>query len=237
VTVFVAFGTPNFSIARNHYRDTLKKFGQESLVFNIGSEPLKAARSENPEIFSHLRGYGYWFWKPWIIEAAFESTDPGTLIFYTDIGVLAISSPQVIIDLVKDYTHQPLLRFWSYQADEERYWRDEQSNGAFFVVRNCDAGRKFVAEWKEYLRDPRILTDQPNEMGLPNLPGFFGHRHDQSILSVLATRDNIPLLRDPSQWGNAEHRNPPDFKDSERLVPYDFGKIFHHHRQRDNQIR
>jgi hypothetical protein len=34
--------------------------------------------------------------------------------------------------------------------------------------------------------DVRMVSDLPNTQGLPNLPSFSDHRHDQSLLTILA---------------------------------------------------
>ena len=244
---FVTFGTPDFSMARVEHQQSIEKFGHKVFSYHTDSEPIRLARKKNPETFRQPRGYGYWIWKPYIIEAAMEETEPGTLIFYTDIAVTLARAPESLLDVARDldiltfrvgsgYAQREYTKrdaFVLLKADEPRYWDDEQSHGGFVAVRNNDAGRKFVRTWKKYLRDTRILTDKPNEMGFPNLPGFVDHRHDQSVLSILATRDNIPLFRDPSQWGNDGTRSTPDFKSSERFNPQNFGQIFFHHRRRD----
>ncbi len=68
-----------------------------------------------------------------------------------------------------------------------------------------------VAEWLESCRDRRVLTDEPNTCGLPNLPGFVDHRHDQSVLSLQAGRRNLELFRHPSQFGN--HAKLPEYRE------------------------
>lgn len=239
---FVTFGTPNFSMARVEHSRSIEGYGYPVHSLYISSDPIKTAREENPEIFRNQRGHGLWAWKPYIIEAVLDKAAPGMLVFYTDIAVRMDGSPKKMLDALKDldiatfrvgsgyhqreYTKRDA--FIHMDADDPHYWDDEQSNGAFFAVRNSDAGRKFVSEWKGYVRDPRIIADEPHEH--PPLPEFIAHRHDQSILSILATRHTIPLFRDPSQWGNDGIR---DFKASNRIVPLDFGQVFFHHRARD----
>ena len=44
------------------------------------------------------------------------------------------------------------------------------------------------------------LTDMPNIHGLPNLPDFVEHRHDQSVLTILAKQQGVAIFRDPSQY-------------------------------------
>src|SRR5205823_2371810 len=43
-------------------------------------------------------------------------------------------------------------------------------------------------------RDRRCITDDMNECGLPNLPRFREHRHDQSILTNLCVKHKISSL-------------------------------------------
>jgi hypothetical protein len=69
---------------------------------------------------------------------------------------------------------------------------------------------KIVEEWLTYCMDPRIITDQDNTCGQPNLPEFRDHRHDQSVISLLVAKYRIEQFRNPSQWGN--HYKPPQWR-------------------------
>ncbi len=61
--------------------------------------------------------------------------------------------------------------------------------------------RHLVAEWLRYAGDERVVTDIPNQMGLPDFDGFIDHRFDQSILSNLIYKLDleIPPLREASK--------------------------------------
>jgi hypothetical protein len=50
-----------------------------------------------------------------------------------------------------------------------------------------------------YCRDPRVVSDQPNRCGLPNLPGFIAHRHDQSILTNLVVKHGLRCPGHPAE--------------------------------------
>jgi hypothetical protein len=245
-TVFVTFGTPEFSQARARHRRTLRRFGfRNVLSYGRDSAPVVQARNENPEIFAHARGYGFWLWKPYIIEAALDAAAPGALVVYTDIAVAMVAAPWRLLDHARkrdvtlfgvahrqrQYTKRDA--FVLAGADAPIYWNSGMANAAFIIVRNGTAGRRFVAEWKALIRDPRVLTDQPNTQGLPNFPDFVDHRHDQSVLSILAIRENIPLLPDPSQWGR-EAREAAARRGEQ--LPDDFGEIFDHHRRRNRSL-
>lgn len=51
-----------------------------------------------------------------------------------------------------------------------------------------------MSEWLEWCSDPRCLIDRVNELSLSNHPDFLDHRHDQSILTLLAYRSGAPYL-------------------------------------------
>jgi hypothetical protein len=50
----------------------------------------------------------------------------------------------------------------------------------------------------------------PNICGKPNLDEFIDHRHDQSVLSLIATHYGLQGFRWPSQWGN--HEKLPEYR-------------------------
>lgn len=63
---------------------------------------------------------------------------------------------------------------------------------------------QLVSEWLKYATDARSITDQPNELGLPNYPEFCDHRHDQAVLSLLAKKWCLTMNRDATQYGEEE---------------------------------
>lgn len=250
-TVFVTFGTPNFSQARARYLTSLARFGYTNVkAFEQESEPVAKARAENPEVFSNARGYGYWLWKPYIIESAMADAAPGARIFYTDVAMEMVGSPERLFEVAGEhdictfrvggglrqrfYTKRDA--FVQLDADRPDYWDDEMVNGGFLLLRNTPRARHFVQDWKAAMRQVQILSDAPNAQSVENLPEFRTHRHDQSILSILATRHKLPILGDPSQWGGdtrPHERVPGGAAFSERVVAANFGQIFAQHRRRD----
>ena len=248
---FVTFGTPNFSQARARYVRSLARFGFADVrAFDPDSPAVAKARGENPEIFANSRGYGYWLWKPYIIEAAMAEAPAGARIFYTDIAVEMTGSPSRLYEVAAEHDvaafrigtgfrqRQFTKRdaFVLLDADKPEFWDDEMVNGGFLLLRNTPCARDFVAEWKARMRDPRVLTDLPGPQGLPELPEFRTHRHDQSVLSILATRHKLPILPDPSQWGRDRAGQAAMPAGSARVVATDFGQVFHHHRHRDRPL-
>ena len=71
-------------------------------------------------------------------------------------------------------------------CDNETYWHGSQFWGGA-VVFHSD-GRSMVEEWRDHAMDVRIISDNPNTCGLPNIHDFKENRHDQSILSLLCLK-------------------------------------------------
>ena len=70
-------------------------------------------------------------------------------------------------------------------CDEERYWNADQIQASYIAFMISDATRHLITEWLRYAGDERVVTDIPNQLGLPDFDDFVDHRFDQSILSNL----------------------------------------------------
>ena len=83
----------------------------------------------------------------------------------------------------------------------------------------------YLDEVLHYAQDIRIISDNPNVMGLPNYKEFTDHRHDQSVISLMSKKHGFKRFRDPSQFGltnryeaEVEQRSTyPQIVDSHRL--------------------
>lgn len=195
---------------------------------------------KNQYILSQSRGAGYWIWKPYIILKTFESLENGDCVLYSDAGLKVIDNLNPLFDLMASHPNdgkiifrvpwigaQHIAKMWTKkdcfvltECNESKYWNAPMTNGAVSLWEKNDYNIEFLKEWQRYLRDPRIVSDDFNMCGV-NFPEFKDHRHDQSVLSILCTKYNYTLFRDPTQWGNEEKNK---FTNS----PYP--QLFHHHR-------
>ncbi len=173
------------------------------------------------EILDRSRGAGNWAWKPYIIAEALERRRDGDFIVFTDTGMQAIgddpmppvaplltwlagSERRVAVGVL----HGKPQRAWTKRdcfvlmaCDSERYWEADQIQATWIAFMVSPATRHLVAEWLRYAGDARVVTDLPNQMGLPDLDGFIDHRFDQSILSNLIYKLDLEIvpLRQPSK--------------------------------------
>jgi hypothetical protein len=171
---------------------------------------------ENRAILDQPTGMGFWLWKPFIILQVLDSLPDGAVVVYCDSGIEIIAPLEPLLALCRE--DAPVLLFgngdhcnsmWTKRdcfilmdCDTEYYWKSPQCDAAFAIFRKDKTTIQFVTEWLEYCRDPRILTDQPNTCGKRDLPDFIAHRRDQSVLSLMAQKYQLPLYRMPTQYGN-----------------------------------
>lgn len=95
------------------------------------------------------------------------------------------------------------------ECDDEKFINGPHLNAAYQLYRNCIDSRNFIQELLSYCTIENLVTDTPNQFG-NNHPFYFDHRHDQTILSLLAIKHSIEPKIDPSQFGDGlfnHHRN------------------------------
>jgi hypothetical protein len=89
---------------------------------------------------------------------------------------------------------------------------NSQSIGAGIVFfRNCETAHSILQEWKAvFEQDFGNIDDSPSKS--ENLPGFKGHRHDQSIFSVLAKLRGVSTVSAYEYWYPQPNTKQPDWE-------------------------
>jgi hypothetical protein len=202
---------------RNNSRTGLEVGGfDEVRDFNYGDidDDFKI---KNQDILSQNRGAGYWIWKPYFILKVLDTMSENDILFYCDSGSFFVGD-------FNDYLFQKCFDdknglilfngnhinykftkrdcFFYMGCDEKEYVEGNHLTASFQLVRKTDFTLNFYNEHLKYSTDYRISTDRPNECGYENYEGFIDHRHDQSILSLLAIKYKVNLMEDISQYGN-----------------------------------
>lgn len=174
-------------------------------------------KNKNTFILSQWRGAGYWIWKYYFALRLLndDSIEENSYIFYADSGSHFIDRIDHLIEAM-DRDKEPIMTFrgnhmsyiWTKRdmfllmdADEPKYTHTAQRGGGWFLFKKNDYCRNFFKECLKYACDPRIITDIPNQLGVPNYPGFMDHRHDESLISVMAKKYELFPYRNPSQHG------------------------------------
>lgn len=159
-----------------------------------------------------VRGFGYYSWKPQVIQQSLRSLPDGSVLVYVDGGSHLNSAGE---GRFKDYLqkcHSSETGILAFQTHwTERNWtkgdlldhfgvRDNplvtetgQLQAGLLFFRNTPETRVFVDSWAKVFWDSFFLVDDSPSRS-PNLEGFIEHRHDQSVFSLLAKMRCIEVL-------------------------------------------
>lgn len=170
--------------------------------------------NQNIDILKEKRGNGYWIWKPYFIKKTLELMNDGELMFYCDSGSHFIGSVKEIVENIQNQDIVPFElqqneSYWTKRdtfvlmnCENDHFSKTKQRLASFILLKKSDFTMKFVEEWLNFSKDPRIVTDISNQCAFPNFAEFIDHRHDQSIFSILTKKYSLQAYRDPSQYGN-----------------------------------
>ncbi len=168
---------------------------------------------ENQKILEMERGAGYWLWKPFLIMETLKRMEDGDVLVYMDAGDWITADPAPflrdkmqncgILLTLGSYSNAHYTKrdcFIGMACDDPEYHNAIQVEAGIIVLKKCEASIALVSRWLEYARVASIITDIPNSLGKPNLPGFIDHRHDQSILTNLKVKHNLIATNEMRQF-------------------------------------
>lgn len=203
---FISFANKNYQKKQSRLHNHVDSFNEFESIVSYDYEWLLATDfyTQNKSILDQQRGCGYWLWKPYCILEKLKTIPENEAVVYLDCGDKIIEGSTLYFDHVLENESCLLLRgglpqknwtkrdcFHYMNCDENKYHNAEQLEAGFQVWKNCQQSFDVLEEQISYGVDYRIITDSPNESGLPNFDGFVDHRHDQSILTNLAVKYNL----------------------------------------------
>lgn len=156
------------------------------------------------------RGFGYWIWKPAVIERMLRQTDDGDLIVYADAGTeistagrdrfgeyvqMADTSGGLFFSLgglkTVCWTKTEVVNHLKVTTEELLL---DQIQAALFLIRNGAEARQFIADWLALCRtDSHRLLDDRLDPAIQRSE-FIENRHDQALLSILARRSAFTII-------------------------------------------
>jgi len=163
--------------------------------------------NSNIKIFNESRGGGYWLWKPYIINKVLSQIKEGDLLFYLDSSyyfteafnglyesamettdiMLWKNKPNESTNLMHKYCKMDvLIKYGMVEYSEVECWA-----GAI-LMRKTNNISIFMKEWLRMCCVYEDISDFPSIF--PNYPDFSEHRHDQSLLTILAYKNMIKLF-------------------------------------------
>lgn len=224
--ILVTFGTPEFYGAMDKLISSCGGVVSGYARVTERSLPRSFYLDRRPVFQAGLRGFGYWSWKPYVIGQVMDKLTEGDQVIYVDSTCLALRNFSPLFDLARERgvvlfdnrdtspDGSPWRNDMWTKADcfnlmhcnSRQYTKGLQVNASFQVYTVGPKVRQFVDEYTAWCKDPRVITDLPNTTG-PNLPKFREHRHDQSVLALMAIKYDIPLEPDPSMHNATAYFN------------------------------
>jgi len=211
---------------------------------------LKKAGFEKLAHEIHLadRGAGFWSWKPFIIYESLRRMVPGSVLLYCDVGR---SFPYKVLDhdlaplisWMRDHGqwvmpglqipwHGP-MRCWTKRdafvalnMDTKEIHESTPIQASFSFWVADPRATQFAKEWMQLCFRRCLVSDDPGICGLPELPGFIEHRHDQSLLTLLCLSRGIAALKIGSILPESDEKNPSTLSKTmgglPRVIPRSF---------------
>jgi hypothetical protein len=234
----IVFGSEDYKFAKQSLVESAAPYFDH--CFSFSKEDIEEEFYQaNSKILDQKRGAGYWLWKPYFIYDVLNCVKDGDIVFYVDAGNIFINNPEQLYshfdekgiilfdnrdgmqngECAENFISCKKDSFVLMNCDEDKYVYGKHLNASYQIYKKNEFSLSFVEQYLELCKNEFILTDTPNEHG-DNYPGYYDHRHDQSILSLFAIKKGIDPLVDPSEWGNS----CPD---------RNFPQVFLHHRKKD----
>ena len=162
------------------------------------------------------RGFGYWLWKPYLIQKVYDKMDEGDVLVYCDCGnELDFRKKGEILklfDIVQkdlllgtypggrlneripyldeiNWTKKDLLHFLHVENDQDiLYTNQRQANT--LVILKCSRTKYLIHDWCSITSNYyRLIDDSPST--IPNYECFIENRHDQSVFSILSKKYDL----------------------------------------------
>ena len=239
--IAVNYADQKFQRAQKLNSKTARQWGADRVLEYGPGDIDDTFRRRNQEILDTPRGGGYYLWKPYFYRKAYDELGENDYLVYIDSGAVYVNQIQYLIDCM-EHEKVPLMIFSLEReriekgntkrdafvltgCDETKYTDTPQSIGGYFVCKKASVVEAYLDEVLRYAQDIRIISDEPNVMGLPNYKEFVDHRHDQSVISLMSEKYGFKRFRDPSQFGQTNHYETeveqrstyPQIVDSHRL--------------------
>lgn len=219
--IAINYANEDFQKAQKLNLETALQWGADKVIGYTPEDMDDEFREKNKEILSAKKGNGYYLWKPYFLNKAYQELKDGDYLIYTDAGSVYVNKIQYLIDcmerekvdlmvfslelemLERKYNKRDALILMG--CDSTEYTDTPQSIGGYVVMKKSPFVENFLKEDLEYAQDPRIITEQNNTQGLPNYDDFVVHRHDQAVWSLMVKKHKLKRFRDPSQFGMMNH--------------------------------
>ncbi|BDA59918.1 hypothetical protein [Shewanella xiamenensis] len=210
--IFINYSDERFKRKQQFSAFMAKLIGGFDKVIEYSSVDIdKSYYEKNKLILDSERGGGYWLWKPYLINKTLKCMQDGDYLFYCDSGAYFIKSVNEIVENMEsssediavfqlplaecEFTNKYTRNFFNYDESDPI----NQILGGYICIKKSQDSVRFIEQYQQFCENADLVTDKNT------LDGEL-HRHDQSILSLLAKRHKIKPFRDPSDYGEFPKR-------------------------------
>lgn len=206
--ITAGFGTMN-------YRARARQLAREimSLNFFASATPFteKNFRELLPEFHLKYRGilkpwihgFGYYIWKPALIQQCLRELPRGSFLVYLDAGFVIDTTAdfqQAFLNIKNHVIKHGVTVFTSSQFLEHEFCSRDlldflrvpmedrhsyQNLGGAVFIQNNTKGNALMEEWVKLTQFENCRFLVPSWFEFPNHPNFVHHAHDQAVLSCL----------------------------------------------------
>ena len=206
------FADEGYAVLHRLNSKSAYKKGKADKVFEYHPSDLIELKAKYPDHFKIKRGYGLWFWKPFLILKAMEQMADGDYLFYCDSGAVFIEDIHKLIpDMEKAgddmmVFEQPLLarcftKGETYKLLDCTDFSGNQLLGGYILLKKSSQSIGYMKSWMEAMSDLRVLNGEKSDLSIADHKDFIAHREDQSVLTILCKKWGINAHRDPSDCG------------------------------------
>lgn len=231
--ILISYATAHFFDSQRRLAASAKKNGiDEVILFNNIWLYLynRAFIKKNRKHFQHKRGGGYWVWKPYIILKTLEKLDKEDYLIYLDAGIEIIKPLDKLLKICKKdggimlfsplhYTNKDWTKrdvFVKLRCDSSFFHNSKQLEAGMMILKKNNFTLNFIKNWLELCTEYSLINDSQNNCTLPNFPSFKEHRHDQSLLTILALKQKLKAYRSPDQLSN--NYKPPRYREDNEFL-------------------
>jgi hypothetical protein len=216
--IVCTFATAEYAGSAEVLRHSALRHGADAVVVYREAD-VKPWFAAHPELSSSSRAFGYYSWKPWCIrQTLFNHAAPGDVVIWCDAGMAFEDSLTRYVAAALADPAKAVLLFrlggWATSDYTNRKWTTPRALAAMGVTHTQTDAVQLNAAIQLWVHAPaafRVLDDYVRWCGVhdvvaddPLATGIQDHRHDQSVLSLLAAGPHasaVTIARDPTQHG------------------------------------
>jgi alpha(1,3/1,4) fucosyltransferase len=228
--------------ARIYMMDDVPKYTSQQIEENNPWIKIKIFPAMKVDGFADWMNPQHFAWKVWMLrDLANDASLAGKQIIYIDTGVFVCSEPKEWMRVAKEKgicfleDEQQKNRPWCHeefcsalQVSESEKEDQQLWAGAQCFISGHPVAKEFFDETWKWAQKREVIIGPKWNIGRDGKP--CGHRHDQSIMSIISKRKNLPRLpmrtvycdeslRRTYKLGRALYVHRGNFKVHENLAP------------------